>query len=283
MQVGHREKSYSEREKKLVELAFRQADILLLVGEACEVERCLLLAHRASDEFLHRCLALRSILRGFACFHVFGNTTTVGNVSCGRDDGIRQVHVPLDLADEVKDDSLLGDTEHLRIEVLRIVGAKDVVTLAISVVVRIVNDIDQAVVAHATRKGRLDDLGVLALPDFACDPGDRRGVGHLNIIRSIKIILIKLTTAKIMLNVTRTPPRVSLRCFEADVWRVSEGRIKAVQMPVLVTKVALQHLALVATRDTTLRAQYRLLISIKHPRVVRSLVAIAAVLCTVSR
>jgi hypothetical protein len=124
---------------------------------------------------------------------------------------------------------------------------------------------------------------MLALPDFACDPGDRRGIGHLNIIRSIKIILIKLSTAKIMLNVTRTPPRVSLRCFEADVWRVSERWIEAVQMPVLGTKVTLQQLTLIATRVTALRTQDRLVVSIKHPRVVRSLVAVAAVLRTVSR
>jgi hypothetical protein len=150
MQVGHREKSYNEREKKQVELASRQADILLLICEACEIERCLLLVHRAGDEVLHRSLLSRNIRRGFPRFNVFDNTTTVRIVSYRRDDRIRRVHVPLDLADEVKDDPPLGDTEHLGIEVLGVFAAKRVVTLAISIIVRIVNDLDQAVVAYAT-------------------------------------------------------------------------------------------------------------------------------------
>jgi hypothetical protein len=54
-------------------------------------------------------------------------------------------------------------------------------------------------------------------------------------------------------------------------------------MPVLMTEVALQHLALVTTRNTTLRTKDGLLVTVKHPCVVRSLVAIATVLCTVSR
>ena len=82
-----------------------------------------------------------------------------------------------------------------------------------------------------------------------------------------------------MLDVTRTPPGISLRCLKADVWRVSEGRINTVQVPVRVTKVALEHLALMAARNTTLRAQDRLVVAVQHFSVVRFLVAVAAVLC----
>lgn len=81
-----------------------------------------------------------------------------------------------------------------------------------------------------------------------------------------------------MFNVTRAPPRVSLRCLEVDLWRISERRINAVQMPVCVTKVALEHLALVAARNTTLRAQDGLVVAIEYLGVVWPLVAVATVL-----
>jgi hypothetical protein len=48
-------------------------------------------------------------------------------------------------------------------------------------------------------------------------------------------------------------------------------------MPVLVTKVTFQHRALMTTRGTALHTQDGLLVTIKYPRVVGSLVAIAAV------
>ena len=96
-------------------------------------------------------------------------------------------------------------------------------------------------------------------------------------------MLQKKSTAKIVLNVSRTSPRVPVRCLDADVWRIGKRGIKAVQMPVRVTKVALQHLALMATRNTALRTQDGLVVTVKYPRVVRLLVAIPAVLCAVSR
>jgi hypothetical protein len=274
-------KSYSERVEQHVELAGSQADVRLFVRQADEVECCLLLGHWAGDEVLHLRLALCS---GFASFILLHYTSAIGHVSHCCDDTTRQVHVPLDLADEVKDDSLFGQPEHLRVEVLGVIRAKHIVTFAISVVVRIVDDFDEAIVAHTTGKRRLNDLGVLALPNLAGDPGSRFGVDHLLItIQYVEIILIKLPTAKIVLNMTRASPCVSLRCFKTDVWRISEGRIETVQMPVRVTKVALQHLALVATRSTTLRAQYRLLVTVENARVVGLLVAVATVLCPVSR
>lgn len=146
--MGHREKSYSEREEEHVELAFRQANILLFVCQACQVECCLLLKHWASDEILHRCLALGSSHCSFACCIVLRNTGTVRHVSYCFDDTLRQVHVPLDLADEVENNSLFGDTEHLGVEVFGIIWAKHVVTFAISVIIGIVDNVDQAVVAH---------------------------------------------------------------------------------------------------------------------------------------
>jgi hypothetical protein len=52
-------------------------------------------------------------------------------------------------------------------------------------------------------------------------------------------------------------------------------------MPVRVTEVALQQLALVATRKPTLCTQYGLLVTIKHLCIIGFLIAITAVLCTV--
>lgn len=65
-------------------------------------------------------------------------------------------------------------------------------------------------------------------------------------------------------------------------WRVSEGRVKAVQMPVGRTKVALEHLALVATRHTTLDAQNRLVVVVERFCVVGPLISIATVFSPVS-
>ena len=84
-----------------------------------------------------------------------------------------------------------------------------------------------------------------------------------------------------MFNVTRAPPRVSLRCLQADLWRISERRVNAVQMPVRVTEIALEHLALVAARNTTLRAQDGFMVAIEYLRVVWPLVAIATILRSV--
>jgi hypothetical protein len=203
----------------------------------------------------------------------------MGLISNSCDDWIRRMHVPFDFADEVKDHSLLGYTEHLSVQVLGVRRFKHVVAFAISVIIGIVDDFNKAIVAHATRKDRLNDLRILALSDFACHPGDRRGVRHLNIV--VEVILIKLSTTKIVFNVTRTPPCIALSCLEADVWRICERWIKAVQMPMRGAEVTFQQRTLVATRKTTLRTQDRLLVSVKHFRVVRLLVAIAAVLRTV--
>jgi hypothetical protein len=195
------------------------------------------------------------------------------------------VHEPLNLADEVEDDSLLRNAEDLRIEILGVIRAEHVIAFAICIIVGIVDNFDQTIVAHAAREAWLNDLGVLALPDFAGDSGDRLGVGHLNIIiiELIKIMLQEQSAAKIVFNVSRAPPCISLRCLDADMWGISERRIETVQVPVRVTEVALQHLALTATRCTTLRAQDGLLLTIKHSCVVWSLVAVAAVFGSVSR
>ena len=83
-----------------------------------------------------------------------------------------------------------------------------------------------------------------------------------------------------MLDVSRTPPSIALRSLQADVWGVSEGWIDTVQMPICVTKVALQHLALAATRHATLNAQNGL-VAIKYFYVVRPLIAVAAAFCPV--
>lgn len=61
------------------------------------------------------------------------------------------MYIPLDFADKVEDDSLLGNAEDLGVEVLGVIRTtKDVVAFAISVIVRIIHDFNQAVVAHAT-------------------------------------------------------------------------------------------------------------------------------------
>jgi hypothetical protein len=61
-----------------------------------------------------------------------------------------RLHIPLDLADEVKDESLLRDTEDLGVDILGFIVAEHIIAFAISVIVRIICDINQAVVAHTT-------------------------------------------------------------------------------------------------------------------------------------
>ena len=58
-------------------------------------------------------------------------------------------------------------------------------------------------------------------------------------------------------------------------WGVSEGWVDTVQVPIRVTKVALEHLSFVATRQTTLDTQDGL-VAIKYFDVVRPLIAVAA-------
>jgi len=49
-----------------------------------------------------------------------------------------RLHIPLDLADEVKDESLLGDTEDLGVDILGFIVAEYIIAFAISVIVRII-------------------------------------------------------------------------------------------------------------------------------------------------
>ena len=155
------------------------------------------------------------------------------------------MHIPLDFAEEVSDQSSLRHAVDLGVDVFELKAS--VVAFAIGVIVRIINDIDQAVVAHATRESRVNNLRDFALPDLTWD-SCKGGITHLDIvIRPVKVILQQQPTAKVMLNVSRTPPSIALRCLEADVWGISEGWIDTVQVPIRVTKVALEHLALAAT------------------------------------
>lgn len=61
----------------------------------------------------------------------------------------RWLHVPLDLVDEIQDDALFGNAVDVGAGVL-LFTAKDVVALAIRIIVRIINDFNEPVVAHAT-------------------------------------------------------------------------------------------------------------------------------------
>jgi len=64
----------------------------------------------------------------------------------------------------------------------------------------------------------------------------------------------------------------------ADMWWVGKRWVDAVQMPVRVTKVALEHLALIATRHATLCTQDYLMLGIQGFCVFRLLVTVATVL-----
>ena len=76
----------------------------------------------------------------------------------------------------------------------------------------------------------------------------------------------------------RTSPGIPLRRLKADVWWVGKRRVDAVQMPVRVTKVALEHLALISARHATLGTQDDFMLGINSFCVFRLLVAIATIL-----
>ena len=123
---------------------------------------------------------------------------------------------------------------------------------------------------------------MLALPNLPWDPCDRCGIRHLDIFNQlVEVFLYEKSTTKIMLNVAGTSPCVSLRCLKADVRRVSERWVEAIEVPMRSAEIAFEHLAFVPARDTTLCAQDRLLITVKYSRVIRLLIAITAVLCPV--
>ena len=65
-----------------------------------------------------------------------------------------------------------------------------------------------------------------------------------------------------------------MRSLKADVRRVSKRRIDAIQVPVRVAEVALEHLALVATGHATLHTENRL-VALEDLDVVRSLISVA--------
>lgn len=116
--------------------------------------------------------------------------------------------VPLDFSQEVSDQSALRHTVDLGVDVLELEAC--VVAFAISVIIRIVDDVDETVVAHATRKGWLNDLRMLAPPDLTWHSG-KAGITHLDIvIRHIEVILQQQPTAKIVLDVSWASPGIAL-------------------------------------------------------------------------
>jgi hypothetical protein len=118
------------------------------------------------------------------------------------------LHIPFDFAKEVGDQSSLRHAVNPRVDVLNLEAR--VVAFAISVIIRIIDDIDQAIVAHTTRESRFDNLGVLAPANLTWDSG-KGGITHLDIIeRPIQIILQQQPAAKVVLNVTRAPPSIAL-------------------------------------------------------------------------
>ena len=95
--------------------------------------------------------ALRRDAVSAACrASIFFPTRPLQRISDECDDFLMRLHIPLDLADEVKDESLLGDTEDLGVDILGFIVAEHIIAFAISVIVRIIFDINQAVVAHTT-------------------------------------------------------------------------------------------------------------------------------------
>ena len=59
------------------------------------------------------------------------------------------LYIPLDFADEIEDDTLFWYAEDFGVDILGVVVTKYVIAFAVSVVVRIVGDFDQTIVAHA--------------------------------------------------------------------------------------------------------------------------------------
>jgi hypothetical protein len=189
----------------------------------------------------------------------------------------RQLDVPFDFGKEVGDQSAFRHAVDLGVDVLEL--ETSVVAFAISVIVRIVNDVNQAVVAHATRERWLDDIRVFAPSDLPWN-SVKRVITHLDIV--IEIVLQQQPTPEVMLNMSWASPGVALRCLKADVRWVSERRIDTIQMPVRVAEVALEHLALVATGHATLHTENRF-VALEDLGVVGSLIPVAtafrAVVC----
>jgi len=80
-----------------------------------------------------------------------------------------------------------------------------------------------------------------------------------------------------MFNVTWTAPCIAVRGVRANVGRIGQWGDTTIQMPVIVAKIALEHLALIATRFATLNAKYGLVLR-RLLEIIGSLCAIPATL-----
>jgi hypothetical protein len=85
-----------------------------------------------------------------------------------------------------------------------------------------------------------------------------------------------------MVNVARTPPRIAMRGIGTDVRRVGGWRITAIQVPEIVTVVALDHLAFAARGLPALNAENDLMRTVRSFEIVRMLIAISATFSSAS-
>jgi hypothetical protein len=121
---------------------------------------------------------------------------------------MKQQNTPLDFAEEVRNQASLGHAVDLGVDVLDFEAS--IVAFAISIIIRVIDNVNQAVIVHATCKCGLDNLGVLAPPNLTWHSGEG-SIAHLDIIvRPVEIILQEESTAQIMLDVTRTPPSIAV-------------------------------------------------------------------------
>jgi hypothetical protein len=158
-----------------------QTNIFFFVGKSCKVDGSLLLLNRANLEGspllgdsllgLHRLLSL---------LETIAKDTSVSN-----SDGEME-NLLLDLGKEVKNNALLRYAEDLGVEVAIIFTSKYIVAFTVRIIIGVIDNVDQAVVAHAAREGWLDDLGVSRPSDFTRDPVNH---GDVIVVDFVEIML----------------------------------------------------------------------------------------------
>lgn len=167
--------SYCETEAECFDTHVVKANVLFFFRKLREVECSLLLLNRANSELLWGCPTSSGFLGCPTFFspmlHAIPERKSVMS-------GERKTpcYLLLDLAKEVGNDTPLRYAEDFGVSVPGVIGSEHIIAFIISVIVGIVDNVDETIVAHSTRKGWFDNRGMLRLADLARKASDRSGV-----------------------------------------------------------------------------------------------------------
>jgi len=173
--------SYGETEYQSVYAVVAQTNVFFFVGKPCKVDGSLLLLNRANLEgspLLGD--SLLSLQRLLSLLDTIAKDKSVSNL-----DGEME-NILLDLGKEVKDNALLRNAEDLGVEVAVIFTCKHIVAFTVRIIIGVVENFDQTVVAHAAREGWLDDLGISRPSDFTRNPVNH---GDVIVVDFVEIML----------------------------------------------------------------------------------------------